>query len=155
MPAGLPKIDVNFILNADGILKVEALELRSGVKQEIEVKPQYGLTDAQVEQMLLDSVTHAREDVATRMVIEARTTAEQLLYQVDRFVQKNRQHLTDEEISLTAAKRQRVADLIAAGNQDKDAILKAVDELEETTRPFAERVMDISIREAMTGKKIE
>jgi molecular chaperone HscA len=155
MPAGLPKIDVNFILNADGILKVEALELRSGVKQEIEVKPQYGLTDEQVEQMLLDSVTHAREDVATRMVIEARTTAEQLLYQVDRFVQKNRQHLTEEEISLTATKRQQVADLLSSGNQDKDSILKAVDDLEETTRPFAERVMDISIKEAMTGKKIE
>ncbi|GEO02408.1 chaperone protein HscA [Adhaeribacter aerolatus] len=155
MPAGLPKVDVNFILNADGILKVEAIELRSGVKQQVEVKPQYGLTDEQVEQMLLDSVTHAREDVATRMVIEARTTAEQLLYQVDRFVQKNRQHLTEEEIAQTMAKRQVVADLLATGNQDKDTILRAVDDLEETTRPFAERVMDISIKEAMAGKKIE
>lgn len=155
MPAGLPKVDVNFILNADGILKVEAIELRSGVKQQVEVKPQYGLTDAQVEKMLLDSVTHAREDVATRMVIEARTTAEQLLYQVDRFIQKNRQHLTTEEVALTQFKRQAVADLLAAGSQDKDAILKAVDDLEETTRPFAERVMDISVKEAMTGKKIE
>ncbi|MDB5263802.1 MAG: Fe-S protein assembly chaperone HscA [Adhaeribacter sp.] len=155
MPAGLPKIDVNFILNADGILKVEAQELRSGVKQHIEIKPQYGLTDKQVEQMLMDSITHAREDVATRMVIEARTTAEQLLYQVDRFVQKNRQHLTNEEIATTTAKRQRVADLLSSDNQEKDTILKAVDDLEETTRPFAERIMDISIREAMTGKKIE
>ncbi|MGV3586096.1 MAG: Fe-S protein assembly chaperone HscA [Adhaeribacter sp.] len=155
MPAGLPKVDVNFILNADGILKVEAIELRSGLKQQVEVKPQYGLTDEQVEQMLLDSVTHAREDVAARMVIEARTTAEQLLYQVDRFVQKNRQHLTEEELTITTAKRQTVADLLAAGNQDKDVILKAVDELEETTRPFAERIMDISIKEAMAGKKIE
>ncbi|KAA5549417.1 Fe-S protein assembly chaperone HscA [Adhaeribacter rhizoryzae] len=155
MPAGLPKVDVNFILNADGILKVEAIELRSGLKQQVEVKPQYGLTDEQVEQMLLDSVTHAREDVAARMVIEARTTAEQLLYQVDRFVQKNRQHLTEEELAITTAKRQTVADLLAAGNQDKDVILKAVDELEETTRPFAERIMDISIKEAMAGKKIE
>ena len=153
MPAGLPKVDVNFILNADGILKVEAIELRSGVKQQVEVKPQYGLTDAQVEQMLMDSVTHAREDVSTRMVIEARTTAEQLLYQVDRFVQKNGQHLTGEELSLTAQKKQQLVDVMGSGN--KDIILKAVDELEETTRPFAERVMDISIKEAMTGKKIE
>src|SRR5690606_14036845 len=75
MPAGFPKVDVNFILNADGILKVEAIELRSGVRQEVEVKPQYGLTDEQVEQMLMDSITHAREDVSARMVIEARTTA--------------------------------------------------------------------------------
>jgi molecular chaperone HscA len=153
MPAGLPKIDVNFILNADGILKVEAIELRSGLKQQVEVKPQYGLTDDQVEKMLLDSVTHAREDVAARMVIEARTTAEQLLYQVDRFVQKNQAHLTPAEIELTAKKRANVTLVLDSGN--KDAILKAVDELEETTRPFAERIMDISIKEAMTGKKIE
>ena len=153
MPAGLPKIDINFILNADGILKVEAIELRSGVKQQVEVKPQYGLTDEQVEQMLLDSVMHAREDVATRMVIEARTTAEQLLYQVDRFIEKNKQHLTPEEINTTQEKRQQL--LNALPSNDKDTILKAVDELEETTSPFAERVMDISIKEAMTGKRIE
>ena len=153
MPAGLPKIDINFILNADGILKVEAIELRSGVKQQVEVKPQYGLTDEQVEQMLLDSVTHAREDVATRMVIEARTTAEQLLYQVDRFVAKNKQHLTTEELSITAGKRQQLVNVMPSG--EKDTILKAIDELEETTRPFAERVMDFSIKEAMTGKRIE
>jgi len=153
MPAGLPKIDINFILNADGILKVEAIELRSGVKQQVEVKPQYGLTDEQVEQMLLDSVMHAREDVATRMVIEAQTTAEQLLYQVDRFVEKNKQHLTPEEINTTQEKRQQLVN--ALPSNDKDTILKAVDELEETTSPFAERVMDISIKEAMTGKRIE
>ncbi|MBX0291185.1 Fe-S protein assembly chaperone HscA [Hymenobacter sp. HSC-4F20] len=153
MPAGLPKVDVNFILNADGILKVEAIELRSNTRQAVEIKPQYGLTDAQVEQMLLDSLTHAREDVAARMVIEARTVAEQMLYQVERFVAKNGQHLTEAEISQTTT---GVGELKAAlTTQDKDTILKAVDELEELTRPFAERVMNISINQAMAGKKIE
>jgi molecular chaperone HscA len=152
MPAGLPKVDVNFILNADGILKVEAIELRSGVQQQVEVKPQYGLTDEQVEQMLLDSVTHAKQDVAARMVIEARTTAEQLLYQVDRFVEKHRLHLSEAEIALTLEKKKALQEVMGSGV--KDTILKAVDELEETTRPFAERVMDISIKEAMSGKKI-
>ncbi|WP_192823287.1 Fe-S protein assembly chaperone HscA [Rufibacter sp. LB8] len=153
MPAGFPKVDVNFILNADGILKVEAIELRSGVKQEVEVKPQYGLTDEQVEQMLMDSITHAREDVNTRMVIEARTTAEQMLYQVERFVQKNGEHLTSEEIELTNRNLQRLKDALPSG--DKDTILRAVDTLEEQTSPFAERVMQISIKKAMSGKKIE
>ncbi|WP_210466548.1 Fe-S protein assembly chaperone HscA [Rufibacter roseolus] len=153
MPAGFPKVDVNFILNADGILKVEAIELRSGVRQEVEVKPQYGLTDEQVEQMLMDSITHAREDVSTRMVIEARTTAEQMIYQVERFVQKNGEHLTPEEIELTNQNVQRLKDALPSG--DKDTILKAVDVLEEQTSPFAERVMQISIKKAMTGKKIE
>ncbi|GGK60180.1 Fe-S protein assembly chaperone HscA [Rufibacter glacialis] len=153
MPAGFPKVDVNFILNADGILKVEAVELRSGVRQEVEVKPQYGLTDEQVEQMLMDSITHAREDVSTRMVIEARTTAEQMLYQVERFVEKNGEHLSPEEIELTRQNVQRLREVLPTG--DKDTILKAVDVLEEQTSPFAERVMQISIKKAMTGKKIE
>ncbi|WP_400193493.1 Fe-S protein assembly chaperone HscA [Hymenobacter sp. B81] len=152
MPAGLPKIDVNFILNADGILKVEALELRSGVKQSIEVKPQYGLTDEQVEQMLMDSLTHAQADVATRMVIEARTAAEQMLYQVERFLHTNGQHLTAEEISQTRAQAEVLRASLGSG--DKDAIYRAVDDLEALTSPFAERVMQISIKQAMTGKKI-
>ena len=153
MPAGLPKIDVNFILNADGILKVEATELRSNVSQQVEIKPQYGLTDEQVEQMLLDSLTHAQEDVSARMVIEARTVAEQMIYQVDRFVKKNSQYLTEDEITQTAAQTETLREVLAT-NQ-KDPILKAVDELEELTRPFAERVMNISIKQAMAGKQIE
>ena len=152
MPAGLPKVDVNFILNADGILKVEAIELRSGTSQAVEIKPQYGLTDDQVEKMLLDSLTFAREDVAARMVIEARTVAEQMLYQVERFVEKNHLHLTEDEITLTAAATQNLRE--ALETKDKDTILKAVDELEALTSPYAERVMNISIKQAMTGKKI-
>ncbi|WP_324675687.1 Fe-S protein assembly chaperone HscA [Hymenobacter sp. GOD-10R] len=153
MPAGLPKVDVNFILNADGILKVEAIELRSNTRQAVEIKPQYGLTDDQVEQMLMDSLTHAREDVAARMVIEARTVAEQMIYQVERFITKNAEHLTQEEITQTTAQTQTLKDSLATN--DKDTILKAVDELEALTSPFAERVMNISIKQAMTGKKIE
>ncbi|QHL88754.1 Fe-S protein assembly chaperone HscA [Nibribacter ruber] len=153
MPAGFPKVDVNFILNADGILKVEAIELRSGVRQEVEVKPQYGLTDEQVEEMLMASITHAKEDVSARMVIEARTTAEQMIYQVERFVEKNGEHLTQEEITLTRQNVQNLKDVLPTS--DKDTILKAVDTLEEQTSPFAERVMQISIKKAMSGKKIE
>jgi len=153
MPAGLPKVDVNFILNADGILKVEAIELRSGVSQQVEIKPQYGLTDEQVEQMLMDSLTYARDDVSARMVIEARTAAEQLLYQVERFVNKNSQYLEETEITQTAALTETLRESLVTNN--KDTILKAMDTLEEYTRPFAERIMNISIKQAMSGKKIE
>ncbi|MBW3127501.1 Fe-S protein assembly chaperone HscA [Hymenobacter profundi] len=153
MPAGLPKVDVNFILNADGILKVEAIELRSGVSQQVEIKPQYGLTDEQVEKMLIDSLTYARDDVSARMVIEARTAADQLLYQVERFVNKNLQYLEETEITQTAALTEVLRESLATN--DKDTILKAMDTLEEYTRPFAERVMNISIKQAMSGKKIE
>ena len=152
MPAGLPKIDVNFILNADGILKVEAIELRSGTRQSVEIKPQYGLTDEQVEQMLMDSLVNAKDDVAARMVIEARTAAEQMLYQVDRFIQTNGQHLTEDEISQTRQQADVLRQQLGSG--DKDAIYRALDDLEALTSPFAERVMQISIKQAMSGKKI-
>ena len=152
MPAGLPKVDVNFLLNADGILQVEAIELRSNTRQQVEIKPQYGLTDEQVEQMLMDSLVNAKEDVAARLLIEARTAAGQLLYQVGNFTKKNRQHLTDAEISATEAQVAQVSTALAG--TERDPILKAMDELDELTRPYAERVMNISIQQAMAGKKI-
>ncbi len=152
MPAGLPKVDVNFLLNADGILQVEAVELRSGTRQQVEIKPQYGLTDQQVEQMLMDSLVNAKEDMAARLLIEARTAAEQLLYQVESFTRKNVQHLTAEETSATDAQVQLLRQ--ALQGSDRDPILKQMDALDELTRPYAERVMDISIKQAMAGKKI-
>jgi molecular chaperone HscA len=152
MPAGLPKIDVNFFLNADGILRVEAIELRSNTRQQVDIKPQYGLTDDQVEQMLMDSLTNAKQDVAARLLIEARTAAEQLVYQVERFLNKNAAHLEEAEVRTTTAKTTELRD--ALGGADRDLILKRMDELDELTRPFAERVMNISIKQAMSGKKI-
>ena len=152
MPAGLPKIDVNFRLNADGILQVEAIELRSGVRQEIEIKPQYGLTDQQVEQMLMDSLTNAKSDIAARALIEARTAAEQLLYHTTQFVRKHGHHLTEAEITTTETLANRLRDEVATGT--KDTILAAADALDDATRPYAERVMDISVQQAMSGKRI-
>ncbi|SMC49827.1 Fe-S protein assembly chaperone HscA [Pedobacter africanus] len=153
MPAGLPKVDINFILNADGILTVQAIELRSGVKQEIDVKPSYGLTDDTVEKMLVDSITHAKTDIEQRMLIEARSEGEQLVYTAERFIEKHAVYLTAEEISET---QKYIAALRAAlSDPEKDVILKKTDELNEFTRPFAERVMDVAVSSAMKGKSIE
>ena len=152
MPAGLPKVDVNFLLNADGILQVEAIELRSNTRQKVDIKPQYGLTDEQVEQMLMDSLLNAKDDVAARLLIEARTAAEQLLYQVANFTKKNHQYLTETELTETAAQVELVRNALTG--TERDTILKAMDELDELTRPYAERVMNISIQQAMAGKKI-
>ncbi|WP_293303894.1 molecular chaperone DnaK [Pedobacter sp. UBA5917] len=153
MPAGLPKVDINFLLNADGILTVQAIELRSGVKQEIEITPSYGLSDDTVEKMLIDSITHAKSDVAQRMLIEARSEGEQLVYTAEGFIKKHAVHLTEAEIAETEA---HIAALkTALASQEKDTILKKADELNEFTRPFAERVMDAAISTAMKGKKIE
>ncbi|UKJ08961.1 Fe-S protein assembly chaperone HscA [Solitalea lacus] len=153
MPAGLPKVDINFLLNADGILTVQAVELRSGVKQQVEVKPTYGLTDAEVEQMLLDSVSHAKDDVAQRMVIEARTEGEQMLYTAERFIKNNAQFLSEEEQIHTIKLMEELKSILPEGS--KDEILSKIDALNEYTRPFAERVMDVAISKAMKGKSIE
>ncbi|HEY9177550.1 MAG TPA: Fe-S protein assembly chaperone HscA [Flavipsychrobacter sp.] len=152
MPAGLPKVEVNFLIDADGILKVSATELRSGIEQGIEVKPQYGLTDAEVEQMLMDSLTHAKEDIETRALVEAVTEAEQMIETTEKFIAKNGELLSEAEIAETQSQLQNLRDAISG--RDKDKVQKATEELNEITRPFAERVMDVAIKEAMKGKKI-
>ena len=153
MPAGFPKVDINFRLNADGILTVEAVELRSGVKQEVEVKPTYGLTDEQVEKMLIDSIQNAKEDVSKRMIIEARTEGEQMVYTVERFLEKNGAQVTEQEEKDTQKLINDLKSSLSSG--DKDLIHKSIDELNEFTRPFAERLMNTAISSAMKGKAIE
>jgi molecular chaperone HscA len=152
MPAGLPKVDINFMLNADGILTVQAIELRSGVKQEIDITPSYGLTDDTVEKMLIDSITHAKSDVEQRMLIEARSEAEQLVYTAERFISKHAEFLTAIEIEETQVHIDNLK--LALSAAVKDDILKKADELNEFTRPFAERVMDVAVSSAMKGKSI-
>ncbi|ALL04931.1 heat-shock protein Hsp70 [Pedobacter sp. PACM 27299] len=153
MPAGLPKVDINFMLNADGILTVQAIELRSGVKQEIDISPSYGLTDDTVEKMLIDSITHAKSDVEQRMLIEARSEGEQLVYTAERFIEKHGNFLTATEITDTKTHIESLKSALATA--EKDTILKKADELNEFTRPFAERVMDMAVSSAMKGKSIE
>ncbi|MEO6669547.1 MAG: Fe-S protein assembly chaperone HscA [Ferruginibacter sp.] len=152
MPAGLPKVEVSFLINADGILTVSAKELRSGVEQSIEVKPQYGLTDAEVETMLLESITHAKDDISIRALTEARTEGEQLLKTTERFLQKNTERLSREELLQTAAAMQALQ--LAITMDEKDLIHKKIEELNDISRPYAERVMDQAIAGAMKGKAI-
>lgn len=152
MPVGLPKVEVSFLINADGILVVKAKELRSGVEQSIEVKPQYGLTDAEVEQMLLDSITHAKEDIKTRALVESQTEGEQILQATETFLVKNPTLISSEEMIATAATMQALQ--LALTMNDKDLIHKKIEELNEVTRPFAERAMDIAVSGALKGKII-
>ena len=153
MPAGFPKVDINFRLNADGILTVEAVELRSGVKQEVEVKPTYGLTDQEVEKMLIESIQNAKEDVSKRMLIESRTEGEQMVYTVERFLEKNKEYISEQELADTQKLIETLKKVLTSG--DKDLIHNAIDELNEFTRPFAERLMNVAIGSAMKGKAIE
>lgn len=152
MPAGLPKVEVSFIIDADGILTVNAKELRSGVEQEIEVKPQLGISDEEVEKMLLDSLSNAKEDIAARALAEARQEGEQLLKTTERFLQKNAADLSQIELMDTANAMQALQ--LAVTMEDKDLIHTKTEILNDISRPYAERVMDNAISTAMKGKAI-
>jgi molecular chaperone HscA len=153
MPAGLPKVEVRFTLDADGILRVKAMELRSGVAQEIAMEQRGGLDDATVEKMLLESLQHARSDMDTRMLLEAQQEGKQFIYTAERFVVKNRELLSKDEIARTSMLCNELEASIASGS--KDEILHAVDRLNDYTRPFAERLMDQAVAIALKGKTIE
>jgi len=153
MPAGLPKVEVTFLINADGILQVKAKELRSGVAQTIEIKPQYGLTDEEVEQRLLESITHAKEDIQKRALVEASTEAEQMLDVTEKFITKNSALLSPDELKQTAFAMQALQ--LAITMEDKNLIQTKTEELNDISRPFAERVMDQAISSALKGKGIE
>ncbi len=110
MTAGLPRIEVKFLIDADGILQVSAREQRSGKAAQIEVKPTYGLTDEQVESMILDSFDHAEEDFAKRLLIEARNEAETILSKVEQArTSPAWGQLTGEEIAAIDAARDHLA----------------------------------------------
>lgn len=152
MPAGLPKVEISFLINADGILVVRAKELRSGVEQVIEVKPQYGLTDDEVEKMLLASIKHAKEDMQVRALVEAQTEGAILLDTTSHFIQKNRSFLTAIELNNTENAISELASILQTG--DKNSIQTAIEKLNEISRPYAERLMDEAVNNAMKGKLI-
>ncbi len=151
MSAGLPRIEVKFLIDADGILHVSAREQRSGKAAEIEVKPTYGLTDEQVESMILDSFDHAEDDFAKRLLIETRNEAETILTAVERAPQNPAwQLLTDEERRIVAEARDQL-NAVKTG-EDLTAIRNATLALDQATRRFAELMMDAAVSGAIRGK---
>jgi len=152
MPAGLPKIEIHFILNADGILTVKASELRSKVEQEIEIRSQYGISEEEMANMLMESITHAADDMKVRGLLEAINEANNLLLSADKFVEQNTLILEDHEIKkieeLTTALKKSIE------GKDKDRINQAIEILNSFTNPLAHRAMDINIAQAIRGKKI-
>ncbi len=151
MAAGLPRIEVRFLIDADGILHVSAREQRSGKAAEIEVKPTYGLTDEQVENMILDSFDHAEEDFSKRLLIEARNEADTILAAVARAPQNPAwNELSAEEQAAIAAARDRL--VLVKQTSNLAAIGKAIVALDQATHRFAELMMDAAVSSAIRGK---
>jgi molecular chaperone HscA len=118
------------------------------------VKPQYGLTDEEVERMLIESLEHASGDMQQRALVEAQTEARVLISTTQNFLDKNAAYLTGTELNDTRKAMSELEDLLA-GSNDKDKIHKAIETLNEISRPYAERVMDEAISKAMKGKSIQ
>jgi Fe-S protein assembly chaperone HscA len=153
MPAGLPLIEVKFLIDADGILSVSAQEQRTGQYQSVAVKPTYGLTDDEVEQMILDSFEHAEADIEAREVIEARNEAERVLRATAKSVEKT------EFAELPAEER---ADITAAADHlretvkvaDHRVIREATERLDQATHHLAEIIMNATISEKLKDKRV-
>jgi Fe-S protein assembly chaperone HscA len=154
MSAGLPRIEVKFLIDADGILQVSAREQRSGKRAEIEVKPTYGLTDEQVENMILDSFDHAEQDFAKRLLIEARNEADTILAAVERAPENPVwEQLRGEEQAAIASARDYLASVKQSDNLT--AIREATAALDQATRRFAELMMEAAVTTAIRGKTME
>jgi molecular chaperone DnaK (HSP70) len=154
MPAGLPRIEVRFLIDANGILHVSAREQRSGKEAEIQVQPSYGLTDEQVENMILDSFDNAEKDLAERQLIEARNEAETILTALV----KGRRN---EAWTMLGFSEQRKVDELEAhlrltlSGTDFNQIRRAIDELNQATMHLAELMMDAAVGSALRGKNME
>ena len=158
MPAGLPRVQVQFQIDANGILSVTARELRTEVEQTIEVKPSYGLTDEQVEQMLLDSFEHAEADFEARLLIEARNEAESIIQATEKSL-RDPDFDTIEKEELTQGEKQKIESIVAGlkmvlNSKDRETIQKWTKALNDATQHLAEVMMNRSVKAALTGKNV-
>ena len=153
MPAGMPKIEVKFLIDADGILSVSAQEQRTAKYQSIEVKPTYGLTDEQVEQMILESFEYAEADIEARLVIESRNEAETVLKATAKGVlDEQYAELSPEEKSAISAAADHLREVIKG--EDHHAIREAIERLNQTTMRLAELIMNSAITRALKDKRV-
>ncbi len=154
MVAGLPRIEVKFLIDANGILQVGAREQRSGQQAQVEVKPTYGLTDEQVETMILESFDNAEQDITERQVIEAKNEAQTILDAVEKGrLSQAWQQLTSIEHEDIEAAAHDVNASIRGG--DYKVIRQAIEQLDKKTRRFAEIMMDSAVSGALGGKTME
>lgn len=151
--AGLPRIEVTFLIDANGILSVSARDERTNTEHSIEVKPSYGLTDDTIENMLEESFDLAEEDFTARLLIEARVEAETLLHTTERALEGHSDQVPAEERSTLLESVEKLRD--ACAGEDHNVIRDLIDVVNEAGRPLAERIMDDSIRAALATRSVD
>jgi Fe-S protein assembly chaperone HscA len=152
-PAGLPKIEVTFLIDANGILNVTAGDQRSGREHSVDVKPSYGLTDEEIERMLEESIDLGETDIEQRLLINARNEASQLLTALAKQLKDYGQLIDENEkehIEEVAAKLESTR-----SGDNRELMTRLVEQLNELTTPFAERIMNFAISQALENKSIE
>jgi Fe-S protein assembly chaperone HscA len=158
MPAGLPRIEVRFQIDANGILSVEARELRTGIEQIIEVKPSYGLTEGEVERMLIESFEHAQADFEARLLIEGRNEAESVILATEKSLRSPdldavaRKELKPGELERIRTALTDLKQVMTA--TDRELIHEKTHALNHATQHLAEVMMNRSVRAALAGKNV-
>lgn len=153
MAAGAARIRVSFQVDADGLLNVSAREQTTGVESQVTVKPSYGLTDQEIEQMLRDSLTHAHEDEAARSLREVQVDADRLIEAVQGAVAADARLLDEKERAEIEVATNALR--VARNGTDVQGIRQAISVLEVATREFAQRRMDASVRKALSGHRVD
>jgi molecular chaperone HscA len=154
MPAGMGRVQVTFSIDADGILSVKAKEQTTGVEQAITVKPSHGLSDEEVEQMLLDSIENGEADIQRRLLVEQQVEATRVL------VDARKQLVANGDL-LSADERKRfelgvdALDALMKSTTDHATLKNAIHELDEQAKPFVERIMNRAIAKAAVGHSIQ
>ncbi len=159
MPAGMPRVQVQFQIDANGLLSVTARELRTDVEQSIEVKPSYGLTDEEVERMLLDSFEHAEADFAARLLIEARNEAESVITATEKSL-RSPDFAMIEKAELKPEEKKKIESVLGGlkmvlNSSDRETIQKWTHALNDATHHLAEVMMNRSVQAALSGKNVD
>ncbi len=152
LPAAVPRVEVTFLIDANGILNVTASDIRTGESQSVQVKPSYGLTDEEVETMIRESFQFAAEDIKARQVIEAKTEADAILMATEKALKRGTDLIPAEEIESI---RNTIEELRVATTQEDHRLIRArIADMEKVTHHLAEVLMDATLKEALESKKL-
>mgnify|MGYP001595849406 FL=1 len=152
MPAGIPKIEIKFILDADGILTVKATELRSNVETQMEIRSAYRISEEDMARMLIDSLQNAESDMQTKGLLESINEANNILLAAQRFIEQNKDALTEEQISKINLLKEDLLATIQGDN--KDVIEASMQAMNLYTAPLAHEALDRNIGKALKETKV-
>jgi len=151
MPAGLPKIDISFMIDADGVLRVKAKELRSETETSLEIKSQYGISEEEMATMLMDSIKNAKSDMEARGLLEARNEGNSMLKSLEKFLKDNRSFLNSDQITMIEGLQDQLKTFVAG--EDKNKILDKISEINTVTEPLANEALTRIVSKELSSNK--